>query len=135
MVSNGSFVVNNVNYTFNKSGVCLSETSAIGGGSAGSVYTPGTSGTQINGSNYTGTPATGNSQNGITTGTQAGSAPGGNAGTTATSPSSNPTGNSSGTGMAAGNYQTGGPGYSSGSALPEARLPQPPPAAVQVLRL
>ncbi len=44
MVSNGSFVVNNVNYTFNQNGVCLSETSAIDGGSAGSVYTPGTAG-------------------------------------------------------------------------------------------
>ena len=41
MIANGSFVVNNVNYTFNQSGVCLSETSAIDGGSAGSVYTAG----------------------------------------------------------------------------------------------
>ena len=82
MIANGSFVVNNVNYTFNQSGVCLSETSAIDGGSAGSVYTPGTGGTVANG-NYTGTPAAGNAQNGITTGNRgsgnaaAGSAPGG----------------------------------------------------------
>ena len=53
MIVNGSFVVNNVNYTFNQSGVCLSETSAIDGGSAGRVYTPGTGGTVANG-NYMG---------------------------------------------------------------------------------
>jgi len=38
MVANGSFTINNVNYTFDKSGACLNEASAIDGGSAGSVY-------------------------------------------------------------------------------------------------
>ncbi len=39
MISNGSFVINNVNYTFNQNGECLNEASAIDGGSAGSIYT------------------------------------------------------------------------------------------------
>ena len=115
MIANGSFVVNNVNYTFNQSGVCLSETSAIDGGSAGSVYTPGTGGTVANG-NYTGTPAAGNAQNGITTGNRgsgnaaAGSAPGGS--TTTATGATTPGSSQTNTGMSAGNYQTGGPGTS-----------------------
>ena len=118
MIANGSFVVNNVNYTFNQSGVCLSETSAIDGGSAGSVYTPGTGGTVANG-NYMGTPAAGNAQNGITTGNSgsgnatAGSAPGGS---TTTATGATTAGSSqTNTGMSAGNYQTGGPGTSNSS--------------------
>ena len=40
MISNGSYAINNINYTFDNSGVCLNEASAIDGGSAGSVYSP-----------------------------------------------------------------------------------------------
>lgn len=110
MIANGSFVVNNVNYTFNQSGVCLSETSAIDGGSAGSVYTPGTAGTVANG-NYMGTPAAGNAQNGITTGNSGsgnaavGSAPGGS--TTTATGATTAESSQTNTGMSAGNYQTG----------------------------
>ena len=59
MVANGSYVINNVNYTFNQDGVCLNESSMIDGGAAGSVYTS-PSGTAGTGNITTGNTAPGN---------------------------------------------------------------------------
>ena len=52
MISNGSYSINNINYTFDQDGVCQNEASAIDGGSAGSVYSS-TSGSSNTGNGIT----------------------------------------------------------------------------------
>lgn len=72
MAANGSYTIDNVNYTFNKSGVCQNEASAVDGGSAGSTILSGvtnitssTAGTSI--SNNTTIVNSGNNGTGVST--------------------------------------------------------------------
>lgn len=104
MISNGSFTINNINYTFDKSGACLNEASAIDGGSAGSVYS---------------TPSeTSNNQTSITTGTTPGGTYPGNNTSVNSAPGTSSFGNSApgstvpggNTGMSAGNSNISTPG-------------------------
>ena len=72
MVSNGSYTINNINYTFNQDGVCLNEASLIDGGAAGSVYTSpsgSTSGTITTGNTTPGTSGTPGASSGTGSGT------------------------------------------------------------------
>ena len=120
MVSNGSYTINNVNYTFDKNGVCQNEASAIDGGSAGSVYNSPAAGTNDNVTSQTQTPgSTGapgpTATDGTTpggTGTSA-TTPGG-AGTTVVNPGN--TSDSGTSGITPGNTGTGNaPGGTTGT--------------------
>ena len=79
MIANGSYTINNINYTFDQSGVCLNEASAIDGGSAGSAYSSTTgnvsSGTNI--SNAAPGTTTPGSSTGMSAGNVNGNVPGG----------------------------------------------------------
>ena len=107
MISNGSYAINNINYTFDNSGVCLNEASAIDGGSAGSVYSPpsgnsgnsGITGNQVtNGTSSPGGMSAGNTGTGAPGSSAPGtnSAPGGNGITTVNPGSTSGPGGSSG---------------------------------------
>ena len=131
MISNGSYAINNINYTFDNSGVCLNEASAIDGGSAGSVYSPpsgnsgnsGITGNQVtNGTSSPGGMSAGNTGTGAPGGSAPGtnSAPGGN-GITTVNPGSTP-----GPGGSSGNSgSTAGPGGSNGMSAGNSSIPSP----------
>ena len=131
MISNGSYAINNINYTFDNSGVCLNEASAIDGGSAGSVYSPpsgnsgnsGITGNQVtNGTSSPGGMSAGNTGTGAPGGSapDTNSAPGGNGITTV-----NP-GSTSGPGGSSGNSgSTAGPGGSNGMSAGNSSIPSP----------
>ena len=131
MISNGSYAINNINYTFDNSGVCLNEASAIDGGSAGSVYSPpsgnsgnsGITGNQVtNGTSSPGGMSAGNTGTGAPGGSAPGtnSAPGGNGITTV-----NP-GSTSGPGGSSGNSgSTAGPGGSNGMSAGNSSIQSP----------
>ncbi len=136
MYANGSYKIENVNYTFDKDGVCQNEASAIDGGSAVSVFNSPTGGTgSSNVTNATSTPGTGNAP-GTSTTTPGGSSSTGNvtvvnpggtssSGMTAPGNSSGSSANTSGTTGGPGNATapgsttsgtTGGPGGTTGNA-------------------
>ena len=72
MISNGSCTINNINYTFDQDGVCQNEASAIDGGSAGSVYSSPSAGsnagngiTAVNPNGSSNTPGNSNASYGM----------------------------------------------------------------------